>query len=269
MASAASNGWITTTQRGGRMDLALKDARAVVTGGTKGIGRSIAECFADEGANVAICARNAGEVESAVSALQKKGVQAFGRALNVADPKALRSWIDVAANQMGGIDALVCNASALAIGGSDEAWEKSFRTDMMHSVHAVDAAVPYLEKSAAASIVLISSIAGFEPDIACCSYSAIKAALINYAKCLSRQFASRNIRVNCVSPGNTYIEGGFWNQIEKEDREQFQNMLKANPTGRLGTAEEVARGVVFLSSLAAGRVSGANIVIDGARTVSV
>jgi NAD(P)-dependent dehydrogenase (short-subunit alcohol dehydrogenase family) len=250
------------------MDLGLRNARAVVTGGTKGIGRAIAECFADEGANVAICARNKREVEATLSALQGRGVNAFGCALDVADPTALRDWIDDSANQLGGIDALVCNASALAVGASTEAWETSFRTDMMHSVHAVNAALPYLEKSVAGSIVLISSVSGVEPDITCTSYSAIKAALINYAKGLSRQFASKNIRVNCVSPGNTYFQGGFWNEVEKRDPEQFQNTLRANPSGRFGTAEEVARGVVFVSSPAAGRISGDNLVIDGARTLS-
>jgi NAD(P)-dependent dehydrogenase (short-subunit alcohol dehydrogenase family) len=251
------------------MDLGLKGRCAVVTGATKGIGRAIAECFADEGANVAICARNAGEVEGTVSVLQKKGVRALGRALDVSEPTGLRSWIDDAAKQMGGIDALVCNVSALAGGDSAETWERSFRTDMMHSVHAVNAALPYLENSGGGSIVLISSVSGIEVDFAAGSYGAIKAALIHYSKGLSRQLASKNIRVNCVSPGNTYFEGGFWSQMEKSSPELFRHTLEVNPTGRFGTAEEVAPGVVFLSSPVAARISGTNLVIDGALTVAV
>jgi 3-oxoacyl-[acyl-carrier protein] reductase len=251
------------------MDLGLKGKRAVITGGTRGIGRAIAETFADEGADVSICARKADEVAAAVAALKRKGVQAFGRALDVTDAAALGSWIEAGAAELGGIDALVCNVSALAVGDTAESWEKSFRTDMMHTVHAVAAAVPHLEKSASASIVLISSVSGFEVDFAAGSYGALKAALIHYAKGLSRQLVAKGIRVNCVSPGNTYFDGGIWQSIEKNMPDLYNSTLKVNPTGKFGTPAEVAKGVVFLSSPAASRISGANLVIDGALTVAV
>jgi len=251
------------------MDLGLQGKRAVVTGGSKGIGRAIAEAFAAEGANVSICARNADEVVAAVGALKKKGVKAFGKPVDVADAAALRDWIAASAQQLGGIDALVCNVSALAVGDSAESWEKSFRTDMMHTVNAVQAAVPFLEKSASPSITLISSVSGFEVDFAAGSYGAIKAALIHYAKGLSRQLVGKGIRVNCVSPGNTYFDGGIWQTIEKNMPDLFASTLKVNPTGKFGTPDEVANGVVFISSPAASRISGANLVIDGALTVAV
>jgi len=251
------------------MDLGLKGKRALVTGGSKGIGRAIAEGFANEGADVAICARNADEVGIAVSALKAKGVRAFGRALDVADGKALANWVNASASELGGIDALVCNVSGLAVGDNADTWEKSFRVDMMHSVNAVQAAVPHLEKSSNASVVLISSVSGFEVDFAAGSYGAIKAALIHYAKGLSRQLVSKGIRVNCVSPGNTYFDGGIWQSIEKNLPDLFASTLKVNPTGRFGTAEEVANGVVFISSPMASRISGTNLVIDGALTVAV
>ena len=251
------------------MDLGLKGRRAVVTGGTKGIGRAVADTFAAEGADVALCARHAGEVESAVAALKARGVRAFGQALDVADRKALSLWIASAAEQLGGIDVLVCNVSALAAGDSDDTWDKQFRTDIMHSVHAVQAALPFLEKSDAASVVLVSSVSGFEVDFAAGSYGATKAALIHYAKGLSRQLAGKGIRVNAVSPGNTYFEGGFWQTVEKNMPDLYASTLKVNPTGRFGTAQEVANGVVFVASPAASRISGANLVIDGALTVAV
>jgi 3-oxoacyl-[acyl-carrier protein] reductase len=251
------------------MDLGLKGKRAIVTGGSKGIGRAIAEGFAAEGADVGICARNADEVGAAVAALTTKGVKAFGRALDVADGDALSAWIAAAAAEMGGVDILVCNVSALAVGDSPATWEKSFRTDMMHSVNAVAAAVPFLEKSGCGSIVLISSVSGFEVDFAAGSYGAIKAALIHYAKGLSRQLVAKGIRVNCVSPGNTYFDGGIWQTIEKNMPDLYNSTLKVNPTGKFGTPAEVANGVVFVASPAASRISGTNLVIDGALTVAV
>jgi NAD(P)-dependent dehydrogenase (short-subunit alcohol dehydrogenase family) len=251
------------------MDLGLKGKKAVVTGGSKGIGRAIVDGFAAEGADVALCARNEKEVAAAVAALEGKGVKASGRALDVADGPALKAWIADAAAALGGIDALVCNVSALAVGDTPESWEKSFRTDMMHTVNAVAAAVPFLEASKSGSIVLISSVSGFEVDFAAGSYGAIKAALIHYAKGLSRQLVGKGIRVNCVSPGNTYFEGGIWQNIEKNMPDLFASTLKVNPTGKFGTAQEVANGVVFLSSPMASRISGTNLVIDGALTVAV
>jgi 3-oxoacyl-[acyl-carrier protein] reductase len=251
------------------MDLGLTGKRAVITGGTKGIGRAIAEAFAAEGANVSICARDADEVAAAVASLRAKGIKAFGRALDVADGMALAGWISSSASELGGIDALVCNVSALAVGDSTETWEKSFRVDMMHSVNAVAAAVPILEQSTGGSIVLISSVSGFEVDFASGSYGAFKAALIHYAKGLSRQLVSKGIRVNCVSPGNTYFDGGIWQTIEKNMPDLFNSTLKVNPTGKFGTPAEVASGVVFLSSPVASRISGTNLVIDGALTVAV
>lgn len=251
------------------MDLGLQGKRVLVTGGTKGIGRAIADTFADEGAAVSVCARNHGDVETAVAALKKKGVPAFGRALDVTDAEALSGWVQASAQALGGIDVLVCNVSALAVGDTPDTWAKSFATDMMHTVNAVAAAVPFLEKSGSASIVLISSVSGFEVDFAAGSYGAMKAALIHYAKGLSRKLVEQGIRVNCVSPGNTYFEGGIWQTIEKNMPDLFASTLKANPTHKFGTAQEVANGVVFLASPAAGRISGANLVIDGALTVAV
>jgi NAD(P)-dependent dehydrogenase (short-subunit alcohol dehydrogenase family) len=251
------------------MDLGLKGKRVLITGGTKGIGRAVAEGFAAEGADVSICARNADEVGIAVSALKARGVKAYGRALDVADGAALSAWVAASAKELGGIDALVCNVSALAVGDTADTWDKSFRVDMMHTVNAVQAALPWLEKSQSASIVLISSVSGFEVDFAAGSYGAVKAALIHYAKGLSRQLVGKGIRVNCVSPGNTYFDGGIWQTIEKNMPDLFASTLKDNPTGRFGTAQEVANGVVFISSPVASRISGTNLVIDGALTVAV
>jgi 3-oxoacyl-[acyl-carrier protein] reductase len=249
------------------MDLGLKGKNALVTG--KGIGLAIAELFAAEGANVAICARNADDVDKVVKNLGAKGVKAWGKGIDVADPVALKGWIDGAATELGGIDGIVCNVSALAVGDTPETWEKSFRTDMMHTVNSVAAAVPYLEKSKSASIIIVSNVSGFEIDFAAGSYGAFKAALIHYAKGLSSQLVAKSIRVNAVSPGNTYFEGGIWQNIEQGMPDLFKTAMSLNPTGRMGTAQEVAAGVVFLASPVASRISGTNLIIDGALTKAV
>ena len=251
------------------MDLGLRGKSALVTGGSKGIGLAVAELFAAEGANVAICARNADQVDKVVKDLAAKGVKSWGKAIDVADPAALKGWIDGAAGALGAVDSVVCNVSALAVGDTADTWEKSFRTDMMHTVNSVAAAVPYLEKSKSASITIVSSVSGFEVDFAAGSYGAFKAALIYYAKGLSSQLIAKGIRVNAVSPGNTYFEGGIWQNIEQGMPDLFKTAMSLNPTGRMGTPQEVAAGVVFLASPVASRISGTNLIVDGALTKAV
>lgn len=251
------------------MDLGLKGLRAIVTGGSKGIGRRCADILADEGAHVAICARNPAEVEATVDAMRAKGVIAYGEAVDVADKAALEAWVSNAAKALGGIDIVVANVSALAVSDDEEAWKQGFNVDMMHTVRTVNAALPHLEQSKAPSICVISSVSGREVDFTGPAYGAFKAALVHYAQGLAYKLAPKMIRVNSVSPGNTYFEGGIWQHIEKNIPDLFRTALDLNPTGRMATAEEIARGVVFLSSPASSFTTGTNLVIDGALTKGV
>jgi len=251
------------------MDLGLKGLRAVVSGGTKGIGRATAELLADEGAAVAICARDGAAVEETTADLQKRGVSAFGQALDVSEATGLKTWIESAAGELGGIDIVIANVSALAINNDEDSWRQGFEIDLMHSVRMVEAAMPWLEKSDAASIVTVSSVSGREIDFAAGPYGAFKAALLHYTQGLANQLAGQGIRANSVSPGNTYFDGGVWQQIEQTNPEFYAQALALNPTGRMAKPEEIARAVVFLASPAAGFIMGTNLVVDGALTRGV
>ncbi|MGR3755623.1 MAG: SDR family NAD(P)-dependent oxidoreductase [Tranquillimonas sp.] len=251
------------------MDLNLSGKRALVTGGSKGIGRKTAELLAAEGASVAICARTAADVDAAVAALRGGGATAHGAAVDVADKTALEAWVRQSAEALGGIDMVIGNVSALAVGDDEAAWESGFQTDMMHCVRLVNAAMPWLEASDAASITLVSSVSGREVDFTGPAYGAFKAALVHYASGLAFKLAEKGIRANAVSPGNTYFDGGIWQSIERGNPELFEQALALNPTGRMADPAEIARGIVFLASPASSFTSGAHLVIDGALTRGV
>ena len=251
------------------MDLMLKGLKAIVTGGTKGIGRAIAETLATEGTDVAICARNQQEVAAAVAALSAKGVKASGKMVDVSDGQALQAWVAEAAADLGGLDIVVANVSALAIPSDEENWKKGFDTDMMGTVRLVDAAMPFLQASKSAAIVTISSVSGREIDFASGPYGAFKAAIIHYTQGLAFHLAGKGIRANTVSPGNTYFEGGVWNRIKDGNPDLYNTALGLNPTGRMGTPQEMANAAVFLASPAASFITGTNLVVDGALTRGV
>jgi 3-oxoacyl-[acyl-carrier protein] reductase len=250
------------------MDLQLTGSRVLVTGGTRGIGRAIVEAFADEGAAVEFCARDAGEIETTEKALAGRGAGVRGVQLDVRDGAALTAWVEAAAGRLGGLDAVVANISALAIPDTEENWYASFEVDLMHTVRLAKAALPHLEASDNGSIVAISSVSGREADFASGPYGTMKTAIIGYISGLALQTAGR-VRANVVSPGNTYFEGGVWQQIQQGNPDLYDMALGLNPTGQMGTPEETARAAVFLSSPVASRISGTNLVVDGALTRGV
>lgn len=248
------------------MDLQLKGKTAVVTGASRGIGRAIAELFADEGANVAICARNPEQVAEAVKALEAKGVKAFGQALDIADSDALKGFIEASAKALGGIDVLVSNASALVQGNAEDAWKAMFEIDMLGAIRSFDAAKPHLEAAAAktgdAAFIITSSVSAAETDNPN-SYGAMKAALIHFAKGVARENAPKKVRCNVVSPGTVFFEGGVWGNVKQNMPGFFETMIKRNPTGRMATPEEIAAATAFLASPRSAFTTGINMVVDG------
>ncbi len=246
------------------MDLQLTGSRVLVTGGTRGIGRAIVAAFLAEGARVEFCARDAAAVQATATELG-----ATGTALDVGDGPALTGWVAEAAARLGGIDVVVANVSALAIPDVEENWQASFQVDLMGTVRLATAALPHLRESSSAAIVAISSVSGREVDFAAGPYGVMKAAIVHYIQGLAFQLAGAGIRANTVSPGNTYFTGGVWEQIEGGSPELYASSLALNPTGRMGTPEEMAAAVVFLASPVSSFTTGTNLVVDGALTRGV
>ena len=247
------------------MDLQLNGMKALITGGSRGIGRAIADALADEGCGVAICARGEDGVNAAVEALSAKGVTAFGQAVDVGDGDALKAWVEASAEALGGIDNIVSNVTG-GNGRTEQHWRANFELDMLGTVRMVEAAMGHLEKSDNGSILVISTTAAIETFIGPHSYNAIKAALLNYSGALAQEAGAKGIRVNAISPGPIMIEGGSWDRIKKHMTPFYESTLAGIPVGRMGRAEEVAAQAALLASPYGAYTNGTNIVIDGGFT---
>lgn len=248
------------------MDLKLKGKNVIITGGSKGIGKRIALAFAEEGANIAICARGKEALRDTENEILKSKVKTYTQSCDIADPEALDSFLSSAKEALGSIDVLVHNASALALGPGLEDWKSSLDVDLMAAVHACNKVIPWMTKAGGGSILFISSTSGLEcdpmPDF---GYTAAKAALIVYAKKLAVLHATQGIRANAIAPGSIEFPGGVWANIKETQPEIYEMARTGIPSGRLGTPEEVADVAVFLASSRANWVTGECISVDGAQ----
>jgi 3-oxoacyl-[acyl-carrier protein] reductase len=246
------------------MDLGLKGKKAFVTGASRGIGLRIARLLAAEGADVGICARDGGAVSETVAELKSLGAKAFGAPADLkGDGADLKAAIDGAAQSFGGLDILIQNVSAMAVLMRQKDWDAGYQVDILGTIRSVEAAMPYLQKSGAGSVVVIGSIASVSGQNGPQPYGAVKAALVHYISGLAHSLAPQNIRANTVSPGAVYFEGGVWHQVQKAAPKRYEETIARNPMGRMATPEEVANAAVFLASPAASFITGVNLIVDG------
>jgi len=246
------------------MDLQLTGRKAIVTGASRGIGRAIAVELAREGCDLALCARGAEPLEALAQELRQTGATVWTQAVDVADEQAVAGFVEGAAGQLSGLDIVVSNVSAGALKGSEQ-WRLSFQADLLAFVRIAEAAVPYLERSAAAAIVAVGTTSAFDtlPPTSANSYAAVKAAVLQHASGLGHALAPKGIRVNTVSPGPIDFPGGAWDRLHEARPEFYESIRARIPVGRLGRAEEVARAVAFLASPAASFCNAVNLVVDG------
>jgi len=244
------------------MDLGLAGKGVIVTGGSKGIGRSTALAFAREGAAVAICARGAEALERTAGELRALGGKVHAASCDVADAASLEVFLDGARNALGAVHVLVNNTSGFGLSDDPAGWQKGFDVDVMATVRATWKVVPWIVEAGGGAILNVSSIAGLKAGMSA-PYGAVKAAMINHAANAASKLASKGIRVNAVAPGAVEFPGGSWDAIRQMNPKMYEGVKSRNPFKRLGTPEEIADVVVFLCSDAARWITGQTIVLDG------
>ncbi len=244
------------------MNLQLEGKNAIVTGGSKGIGRSIALTLAEEGANIAICARGEEALRATEKELIEKGVKVYAEPCDIGDSEKFDAFLDAVKNKFGSVDILVNNVSALSLGDESSDWEASINVDLLASVKATRKVIPWMTEAGGGSILFISSVSGMEAGSPP-AYAAAKAALISYSKTISAQLASKNIRVNTIAPGSVEFDGGLWQMAKKHDRPFYDMILNTIPSGRMGTPDEIGKVAAFIVSPCASWVTGTCLAVDG------
>ena len=250
------------------MDLELKGKKAIVTGGSRGIGKCVAQTLVNEGAEVGICARNEEEVKEAVDNLSSGGSKVIGAVADVGDGDSYKAWITSAIEDLGGLDLFVANVSAGGGNNTEEGWKANFEVDVLGTVRGIETVTPALSDSKG-SVVIISTTTAIENGPGAGAYGAMKAALMNLSSAKAQELAPQCLNCNVVSPCPIYNEGGAWNFIKDNMEDFYKATLSAIPAGRMGAAQDVANAVVFLGSPAASYITGTNVVLDGGFTKGV
>jgi len=235
---------------------------AIVTGGSRGIGRAVAEGFALAGARVVVASRKAAACEETVRAIEAGGGEALAVATNTGDLDQLKHLVDTTVERFGGIDVVVNNAAnalALPFGHiTPEAWDKSFGVNLRGPVFLLQYALPHLEASPHASVINVSSAGAFMFSAGIHMYAAGKAALLAYTRSLAAELASRKIRVNAIAPGTIDTD-----MVRNNPPAVQAAMAKAALLGRAAEPEEIVGLALYLASDASSFVTGTTINIDG------
>ena len=254
------------------MELHLRGRRALVTGGSKGIGFAVARELAAEGANVAICARTAAEVEDAAAQLREMRVSVHAQTADVTDSAQVDDLVGRSAAALGGLDILVNNAGAARPGNfeslSDADWHADLDVKLFSQIRCTRAALPHLRASPAARVINVNSVYARYPDPAFFATTVNRAACLNLAKALARELAGDGILVNSVNIG--FVVTPQWENIRKRrapesTQEEFFASLARDevPLGRFGSVDEVSGIVAFLASDRASYLTGTSIDVAG------
>jgi 3-oxoacyl-[acyl-carrier protein] reductase len=255
------------------MDLGLAGKVAIVTGGSRGLGRAAAQALIAEGAHVVVCARGEDALRAAAQSLQASaasGARAAHVAADVSTEAGVAAVVDAAVREFGGIDVLVNNVG-LARGADLEAttdadWQEAFDQTLFPAIRMSRLAVPHIRRRGSGAIVMVSSIFGREAG-GRMTYNAVKAAEISLTKSLAQQLAKDQIRVVSVAPGSILFEGGSWWKRQQSDPEGIAKFVKQElPFGRFGKPEEVGSAIAFLASPKASWISGTTVVVDGCQS---
>jgi len=235
---------------------------AIVTGGSRGIGRAIAEGFALAGARVVVASRKAASCEETVKAIEAQGGEALAFATHLGELDQLEALVSATLERFGGIDILVNNAAtALAqpFGQiTPDAWEKSFAVNLRGPVFLTQYALPHLEKSAHASIINVSSAGAYLFSSYTHMYAAAKAGLLAYTRSMAAELSPRGIRVNAIAPGTVDTD-----MVRNNTPETQERMARASLLGRAADPDEVVGLALYLASDASSFMTGSSINIDG------
>lgn len=246
------------------MQIDFSGKRAIICGGSRGIGKAIALGYAACGGDVAICGRDPRALEEARVEIAQHGHKVHAASADLADGASVRRFVSDAVAALGGADFLVNNASAFGSSDDDKGWGSSLAVDMLAIVHATQEALPALKLSQG-SVVNIASIAALHPAARQPPYGAIKAAVIHYTTTQAALYAADRIRVNCIAPGSIEFPGGVWDRRKTDNPKLYNATLASIPFGRMGHPEEVANVALFLASPYASWVTGQSIAVAGAQ----